>query len=123
MKLHSNCLSGPKIKAFLKVYPVIKESLGDRSFHVDDAIRIVNLHPELEVRAYKTSKYNQPVKDFCERTGHTLLDMQNACHCFAARKESRVVDKQTGDSHQLLDQIENMVYRVRQTGPTVPGME
>ncbi len=114
MKLHSNCLSGPKIKAFQKILPLMEEKFGKGSFHVDDAIRLINSNPDLEIRAYKGSTVDPKAKAFCDKTGHTSLNMQNACHCFAARKESRVVDKDdNGKTYQLLDQIEQMTYKIK----------
>jgi len=42
MKLHSKCIIGPKIKAFQKIFPLLKEKIEETAFHVDKAIRLIN---------------------------------------------------------------------------------
>jgi len=48
-----------------------------------------------------------------ENDGLTPVDIKNACHCFAGRLESRVVDKETGNTYQFLDPVVKMTYRIK----------
>jgi len=113
MDFYSKQLSRPKIQAFLKIFPFLKETYDTEQFIVDDAIIKINANSDLGVWCYKTNNYDRERKVRAEKSGLITLDLQNACHCFAGRGESKVVDKDTGQKYQLLDFIKKMTYRIK----------
>ena len=115
MSLKSEQLTRPKIEAFLKIYPFLTETFGDTQFHVEDAIRRVNSKPELGVWCHKTNKIDAEKRAVAKANGLVTLDLQNACHCFAGRGQSSVIDSETRRKHRLLDYPSTMTYRIRGT--------
>ena len=123
MKLRSKCLSKPKIRAFLTIYPFLAATYQDEPFEVAHAITRVNANPDLGVWCYSTGNCNKKAKTDKETAGFVSLDLQNACHCFAGRFESSVIDEDTGQKVQLLEVADaRMTYRVRQH-QTIPKLE
>ena len=114
MRLFSKALSGPKIEAFLKILPFLKETFGNKVFAVDEAIRRVNAQPDLRVWCHKSSKVDQSAKDKAQQDGLTTLDLQNACHCFAGGTQSSVTDLDTGEEFVPLQKAEGkrMAYQI-----------
>lgn len=112
MKMKSNCISGPKMEAFLKILPFLKSKYQDNEFSVYDAIPYVNANPDLKVWCHRTRKIDKSLKARKEAEGFSSLDLQNACHCFAGRRESRVVDLATDKTVKLLDQVSDMTFRI-----------
>lgn len=55
MNLYSKQLSCPKIQAFLKVFPFLKNTYGTNQFIIDDAIVKVNANSELGVWCHKNN--------------------------------------------------------------------
>ena len=94
MKLESKCITSPKISLFLKIFAFLKDKYGNKSFEVDEAIRRINANPDLGVWCHK-DKYNPVHKKAAEEKNMKILNLQNACHCFAGRFDSKVIDKDT----------------------------
>lgn len=113
MELVCKQLTGPKIEAFLKIFPFLNESYEEELFRVENAVTRINANPELGVWCYITNKLNNKKKIKALDAGLVPLDLQNACHCFSGRCESKVVDNDTGQKYQLLDWQKKMTYSIK----------
>ena len=113
MPLKSKQISGPKIKAFRQIFPHLITKYADKAFEVEEAIRFINANPQLGVWCCRTKTANTSEVQKAKEKGLTPLDLQNACHCFAGRGDSCVIDSETGEKFQLLDYISKLTYRIR----------